>query len=136
MIGMRMLAGIAADADTMTEALVYFETPEWMALLEWLEFHGIDPKTIPAGTRVSRDACGRCIRFVGILLDSDGRRAHTGPPDFQFVTMPMIEQGEAPPLPYPDLVAALLQPVEPISRSVVGLPVIDDDQLDLLGDTT
>lgn len=107
------LAAIAADADTLTEAAVYFETPEWRALIEWLEFHGIDPRKIPAGTRISRDDCGRCIRYVAILEDDrTGTQRHTGPPDFRWETAPAIEQGEAPPLPYPDLVAAaLLRPV-------------------------
>lgn len=104
------LAGIAADADTATEVDVYFNTPEWHALMDWLEFHGIDPKSIPAGTRVSRDACGRCIRYVGILVDDDGKRIPDdidGP--FAFRTRPMVEQGEAAPLPYPDLIARQLR---------------------------
>lgn len=106
------LAGIAADADTMTETEIYFETPEWQALLEWLEFHGVDPKTIPAGTRISRDACGRCIRYVGILADEHGKQRRLGEDqDYRFVTAAMVEQGEAPPLPYPDVIATRLQAV-------------------------
>lgn len=102
------LAGIAADADTMTEVAVYFETPEWKALCEWLEFHGVDPKTIPAGTRVSRDECGRCIRYVGIVVDEAGRQAQD-PETHEWRTVPMVEQGEAPPLPYPRVIAEQLR---------------------------
>ncbi len=111
-VAYRGLAGIAADADTATEARIEFETPEWTALLEWLEFHGIDPKLIPAGTRVSRDACNRCIRYVAIVLDEDGhKRIQVSDlnDDPVLVTVPMVEQGEAPPLPYPDVIAARLQ---------------------------
>lgn len=107
------LAGIAADADTMTEARIYSPTPEWHALLEWCEFHGIDPKKIPAGTRISRDECGRCIRYVRIVEDEQGRKQFHPPghPRFgEMVTEPGVEQGEAPPLPYPDVIAALLRP--------------------------
>jgi hypothetical protein len=104
------LAGIVADADTMTECLVDFHTPEWKALLEWLEFHGIDPKSIPAGTRVSRDGRNRCIRYVGIVVDEHGKQQRLDEEDgYRFVTMPMVEQGEAPPLPYPDVVARWLR---------------------------
>jgi hypothetical protein len=104
------LAAIVADADTATETLVYFETPEWKALLGWLEFHGVDPRLIPAKTRVSRDACNRCIRYVGLVLDAEGRKqaADIDAP-FAWVTAPMIEQGEAPPLPYPDVIARWLR---------------------------
>lgn len=104
------LAGIAADADTLTEVAVYFDTPEWKALVDWLAWHGVDARSIPAGTRVSRDACGRCIRYVGIVADEAGRRqaADIDAP-FAFVTRPMVEQGEAPPLPYPDLIREQLR---------------------------
>jgi hypothetical protein len=105
------LAGVAADADTMTEIPVYFDTPEWVALMEWLEFHGIDPKSIPAGTRVSRDACGRCIRYVGIVRDVDGRQQQD-PDSHEWKTAPMVEQGEAPPLPYPHVIARQLNTQE------------------------
>lgn len=112
----RAVAGIAADADAMTEAVVHFETRAWSALLEWLEFHGIDPKQIPAGTRVSRDACGRCIRYVRIVsrvLDERGHLEDPGGyhPGGLWVTVPAVEQGEAAPLPYPPEVTELLRPV-------------------------
>lgn len=110
---MERLAGIAADADTMTECPVDFGTPEWLALLEWLEFHGIDPGTIPAGSRVSRDECNRCIRYIAIVVDEQGRRQQAGLDDRprfgQWKVRGMVEQGEGPPLPYPDVIARWLR---------------------------
>ncbi len=104
------LAGIAADADTATEARVYFHTPEWTALLEWLEFHGVNPKLVLAGTRVSRDECNRCIRYVRIVVDEHGCKVIDGEGDQATVrTVAAIEQGEAPPLPYPDVIARWLR---------------------------
>lgn len=114
-VTMGRLAGIVADADTMTEARIDFETPEWTALLEWLGFHGIDPRQIPAGSRISRDECNRCIRYVAIARDQEGRRrqvgfdAPPGEPVGVWVTVPMVEQGEAPPLPYPEVIARCLR---------------------------
>lgn len=123
------VAGIAADADTMTETEVYFDTPGWHALIDWLAFHGIDAMNIPGGTRVSRDECGRCIRYVGVLLDEKGRRRNEGEPHFGWVTAPMVEQGEAPPLPYPDVIARQMRPVRghphpppPLPNPVVPSP--------------
>lgn len=110
------LAGIVADADTATEVEVYIGTPEWYALMEWLEFHGIDPRMVPAGSRISRDACGRCIRYVGFVPDAEGHRQldpdtlDTGDRgDIACLKAPMVEQGEAPPLPYPDVIARQLR---------------------------
>lgn len=109
----RLLAGIAADADTQTQTKVYFGTPEWRALCGWLEFHRIDPKRIPAGTRISRDECGRCIRYVRVVDDEHGRpRQHDLDDAYwagRYVVEATVEQGEAPPLPYPDLIARQLR---------------------------
>lgn len=107
------LAAIAADSDAMTEARIYFHTPAWEALMEWCRFHSIDPHLVLAGTRISRDACNRRIHYVGIVVDEHGRRQFDcDDPDLQSViTAPMTEQGEAPPLPYPPVIAELLEPV-------------------------
>ncbi|WP_224279111.1 hypothetical protein [Nocardioides lacusdianchii] len=110
----RGLAAVAADADTATEALIEFNTPEWEALKQWCEFHAIDPHAVLAGTRISRDECGRCIRYVGLVLDDQGRKQYDGDPELGRIrTAPMVEQGEAPPLPFPDSIAALLRPSRP-----------------------
>lgn len=107
-------AGIFIDEETSTAARIMFDTPEWEASLEWLKFHDVDPKLIPAGTEVVRDAVMRCIHYTRIVLDDQGRKRFHPPGDPRFaelVTTPAIEQGEAPPLPYPDVITALLQPV-------------------------
>lgn len=115
MIEPNPIAGIVHDFDTDTEGEVHFYTPAWVALLEWLEFHGIDPTMIPGGSRITRSASGCCIRYTHLILDQAGAKKvrwnhddeHTGCwADFE--TVDAIEQGEAPPLPFPDLVAELM----------------------------
>ncbi len=106
------LAAIAADSDTMTEARIEFHTPEWEALMEWCRFHNIDPCLVLAGSRISRDECNRRIQYVGIVVDEQGRKQYDCD-DLALATIltaPMVEQGEAPPLPYPPIIAALLEP--------------------------
>lgn len=46
-----------------TRHAVPFNTPAWHASLEWATAHGIDPKSIPAGSEVIRDAVAREIRY-------------------------------------------------------------------------
>lgn len=106
------LASIVVDEETSTAARVEFCTPEWDALLEWLEFHHVDPHKVLAGTEVVRDAARCRIRYVGLVLDAQGRKQYDGDPEFAGVrSAPMVEQGEAPPLPYPAVIVRLLQPV-------------------------
>ncbi len=111
------LAGIAVEAHTGAEAVIYTHTPEWDAVLEWCEFHGIDPMLVPAGTRVVRDEVRRCIRYVRIVQDDQGRKRQRGfdgtdHPASDWITAPAIEQGEAPPLPYPGVIQrALVAPI-------------------------
>jgi hypothetical protein len=106
------LAGVVVDEDTSTAALIRANTPEWDALLEWLRFHDVDPCSIPAGTEVFRDGGACQIRYTAIVRD--GNVAFHAPPHPEwgsFITVPAVEQGEAPPLPFPDVIARLLQPV-------------------------
>ncbi len=105
------VAGIVVDVESGTYAAIRFDTPAWVDLIEWLAFHGIDARQIPAGTRVVRDATARAIRYTAVVLDDQGRTRFNPPghPDFsELVTVPATEQGEAPPLPFPPTVAALL----------------------------
>lgn len=97
------VAGIAHDFDTDTVCPVYFNTPDWDAILEWLRFHNVDPCIIPAGTTITRSGSGRCIRYEAIAKneDADG--------DGIYETYDAIEQGEAPPLPFPSGIAARLR---------------------------
>jgi len=103
---LRGLAGVVVDSDTMTRAPIYFDTPEWKALIEWLEFHGVDPYLVPAGSLVDRDGSQRCIRYTSLVVDE---QLGVTVVDLDLRTRPMVEQGEAAPLPYPDIVQALLR---------------------------
>lgn len=134
-----MIAGIIVEADDQTEVVVDFETPEWAAVLDWLGWHGIDPYTIPAGTRVTRDGANRRICYFAVgrpvqpcpecaagkhyncdtttwdverdeRADCPCARADHVPIDVaDWTAVPMIEQGEAPPLPFPDVIARWLR---------------------------
>lgn len=74
-------------------------TPAWSASLEWAKFHGLDPNSIPDGSYIERDASGCRILFTEFV--------RTGPngdvlvEDLEPVTIERVEQGEAPPLPFP-----------------------------------
>lgn len=106
------LAAVVVDQDAGAAARVEFCTPEWDALLEWLRFHHVDPHRVLAGAQVIRDGAGCCIRYVGIVVDEHGHKQFDcdDPELMRVLTAPMVEQGEAPPLPYPDVIAALLEP--------------------------
>lgn len=100
------VCGIASDSDAMTNAVIHYGTPEWVALLDWLRFHGINPYRVLAGTRISRDACNRCIRYTRIVDGPDGQPLIV---DGEVVAQETVEQGEAAPLPYPPEVQELLR---------------------------
>lgn len=80
-------------------------TEAWQASMDWARFHGLDPNRIPAGAEIVRDVAGRRILYsefvkngpnVGDILMRDGEP----------VIVERIEQGEAPPLPFPPEVFA------------------------------
>lgn len=72
--------------------------PAYDAAMEWLRFHGIDSGIVPRGTEIVRDAKRCRIYYVGIVLDEDGKPVVDG---CEARTESRIEQGEAPPLPFP-----------------------------------
>lgn len=76
------------------------DRPAWQASMDWARFHGLDPNRIPAGSYIERDAAGCRILFTEFVK--------TGPEtadilivDNEPVTVDRVEQGEAPPLPFP-----------------------------------
>lgn len=89
------VAVILRDGDSETE--VEYGTPLWAASCEWARFHGLDPSRIPAGSVVERDATGRRILFSEFVFDDILLRVEDGAP----VIVERVEQGEAPPLPFP-----------------------------------
>lgn len=104
------------DLEAHTEGYVLVETEPWKALLEWVKLHGLNPDKMLAAGGVTRDAGGCCIRYTTFVYDVDGRRRldPDGPPG-QLLHLPGIEQGEAPPFPFPDLVAARLRPMQAVA---------------------
>lgn len=106
------LAAIVVDVDTGTEAHVWHETAEHTALLEWLAFHHLEPGRIPSGYRIERHASRCLISYVRIRLDDQGRRMRSDDPgdlDPFWKTEAAVEQGEAPPLPFPEPIARWLR---------------------------
>lgn len=86
------------------KATFHADTPEHAAMLEWLAFHGIDANRVPWGSTVERDVPGRCIRYRRVAEDDGGHIALTADGEFQIVEA--VEQGEAPPLPFPEILRA------------------------------
>lgn len=71
----------------------------WEDLKAWCEFHDIDPHRIPMLGTITRDVPGRRVRYLGIVTDTDGRKALG--PDGNVQLRPMVAQGETAPLPFP-----------------------------------
>lgn len=108
------LAAIVTDEGQPGAARVYANTPEWHALMDWCRFHHVDPHQVLAGATLVRDEPGRRIRYVGLVLDNQGRKQLDACGSVR--SAPMVEQGEAPPLPYPDVITALLRPASARTR--------------------
>lgn len=75
------------------------------ALCDWLRFHGIDPRDVPAAGVIRRDVDARCVRYARIVRDQHGR-VRPGPHG-SYLLEEAVAQGETPPLPWPPEVAAL-----------------------------
>ena len=102
------LAGILVDEWTTDDGRtrhfaerVYFDTPQWEATLEWCRFHGIDPYMIPAGTEIVRNAQAHTIRYTACVRGTDRRWQRDN--DGSVVRRAMVVQGEAGPLPFPEV---------------------------------
>jgi hypothetical protein len=84
-------------------------TAEWKALLEWCRFHGLDPRTMPCQQVIYRNVACRRIEYDQFSLDENGRltlsELEREPQVFR-----VIAQGETPPLPFPDVILAHLDP--------------------------
>lgn len=97
-----MPACVAVDFATGRSAVIDYDTPAWLASMEWARFHGLDPMRIVAGSAVVRDAESCQIRYEEFVFDASGDLV------WEPETVARCEQGEAPPLPWPPEVAALM----------------------------
>lgn len=99
------------DTDVVTYPGFQEVHPEaWRALMAWCEFHGIDPKDVPAAGVIHRDVDARCVRYARFVRDEAGKRVPVTGPLSNLLTCELedaVAQGETPPLPWPPEVAAL-----------------------------
>lgn len=103
------------NVETQTEGYILLDSPEWRALLEWVKLHGLDPEKMLASGGVTRDALDCCIRYTTFVYDDDGRRRLDPDGPGTLLLVPGVEQGEAPPFPFPDLVQAQLRPMPAVA---------------------
>ena len=93
-----MIACIMVDGDREFE--IHSGTDAWRASMEWARFHGLDPMRIPTESFIERDA-ERCrILYTEFVKDGPGV-ADILLVDGEPVTVECVEQGEAPPMPFP-----------------------------------
>jgi hypothetical protein len=102
----------------MAVAPKYVVTDEWFvwlsgemppkirdAICKWCEFHGLDPRKIVRAAGVMR-APEKCrILYTEFICDEDGTIQVGANGELRQVML--IEQGEAPPLPFPQIILDL-----------------------------
>lgn len=93
----RRIAAVLVDAELDTRTLVHFDTPLWLSAIEWCAWHHLDSRRIPAGSMIVRSVADRRITTRYLQMEGDKPVIR----DKEFVTAIHIEQGEAPPLPFP-----------------------------------
>jgi hypothetical protein len=111
-------AFVLVDETTLSVMPRMYElaTVEWKALIAWCRFHGLDPHTMPCQQVIYRDVASRRIEYDQFVFDDQGKRAlASGDPDdsatWLFQTPRRVfAQGETPPLPFPDVILAHLDP--------------------------
>ena len=107
------LAAVCVDEAAQPPAthLVYYGTPAWEALLDWVRFHGLDPdRILGSGARIIRNERHHVIAYTALVLDDDGHKVPDGIGGFR--TVDCIERGEAGPLPFPELVTRAALPAQ------------------------
>ena len=70
---------------------------EWEAMMDWIEFHGLDPNRILCDAVIERRP-ETCSITEYVKRDEDGKIVHIG---FVVITEEITQQGERPPLPFP-----------------------------------
>lgn len=108
--------GPCVEVTDTTVTVTSYRFPEvhhaaWKSLVEWCEFHGIDPYRIPMLQTLTRNVERRRVEFTEYVLDEKGVRlalaAGTPEPELRRRT----SQGETPPMPWPAEVLALIPEV-------------------------
>jgi hypothetical protein len=105
------------DETTLTiHSSSFFEqaTAEWKALLEWCQLHGLDPERMPStGQTIVRDLARCRVVYDEYVMSADEAqlrakywRSFDDEPERHRVHV----QGETPPLPFPDVILAHLDP--------------------------
>ena len=100
--------------DHRPDGLFVAEIPEvpsdaHAALRDWLRFHDIDPRRVPRGSRIDRVPRACLVAYSEYVFGDDGR-VHVEP-GVDVEIRDCKSQGEAPPLPYPPAVEALMRPL-------------------------
>jgi hypothetical protein len=94
---------------SITERWFQWLGPEQMpweirkAMMKWCEFHGINPKDVPERSAIYRHPEDYRIVYSLINRDEAGK-PRVDPERREFVITTVVEQGEAPPLPWPRVV--------------------------------
>jgi hypothetical protein len=83
---------------------IYRGTPEYEALIRWLQFHELDPDKIPSETTIERDAKRGRILYTTFAVDDKGRIEWNAAGD-DVVHVPAVQQGEGV-LPLPRVITA------------------------------
>lgn len=101
---------------------------EWC---KWFRFHGINPVDVPIPGWIERDVKGCCVRYLAIQRDADGnivwtsssRRGDRGLAIAYIspVLVVRVEQGEGPPLPFPELYAEGWYQPPPFALHTMGV---------------
>lgn len=82
------------------------------ALLDWLRFHDIDPHRVPRGSRIDRVPSACLVAYTEYVFGDDGRPELVDDTNVMDVEIRDCKsQGEAPPLPLPPEVEALMRPL-------------------------
>lgn len=96
---------------------VHLAGPERIAIIEWVEAHGIDHKVIPLESAIVADAAQCRISYTAFVLNEEGRPI----PDMRGGVFRgskrerRVHQGETPPMQWPEILQPC--PLLPVAHS-------------------
>ena len=79
---------------------------EFQAICEWVEFHGIDPRLVPLCSILTRNVAECCVEYDEIEVEKWTDSGYPVPKigDHKVPVIKRVRsQGEAPPLPFPEI---------------------------------